>query len=71
MKMAIHNDNIMNLDIDYIRKNPDKVDWLFYISAYQKLSEDFIREFKDRVDWLYISMNPKIKWSTVFSINIL
>ena len=47
------------MEEEYIRKNPDKVNWI-NISYHKKLSEDFIREFQDKVDWSNISINQKL-----------
>jgi hypothetical protein len=45
--------------IEYIRANPDKIDWNF-ISAYETLSEDFVREFAEYLDWKLVSGYQKL-----------
>ena len=41
------------MDIKFIRKYKDYIDWEMYCSN-AELSEDFIREFADKVDWEFI-----------------
>lgn len=42
------------MDIKFIRKYKDYIDWEIYTSDAVYLSEDFIREFADYIDWEFL-----------------
>lgn len=48
-----------NLDIDYLLKYQDEIDW-FELSSSQKLTDEIINTFGDKLNWTKVMANPEI-----------